>query len=154
MFPLAHVLCGVEISRLSTYFIIGIAVAFFAYVLLFGELDMVEKKRVVVIIALFLGAAMFWSGFEQAGSSLNLFADRYTQLDLGWIMLYSTWFQSVNSIFIILFAPAFAYLWVWLAKRNLNPSTVWNGCSSACSAGGAFRKWYARRLKSWTASRN
>ena len=66
---------------------------------------------------------MFWSGFEQAGSSLNLFADRYTQLEFGWFTIYSTWFQSVNSIFIIIFAPMFAYLWVWLAQRNLNPST-------------------------------
>ena len=113
----------IAISRVSTYVIIGITVAFFAYVLLFGKLDSAEKKRVVVIIALFFGAAMFWSGFEQAGSSMNLFADRYTQLDLGWITLYSTWFQSVNSVFIILFAPAFAYLWIWLARRNLNPST-------------------------------
>ncbi len=113
----------VEISRMTTYVIIGIAVAFFAYVLLLGKLTSAEKKRVVVIIALFFGAAMFWSGFEQAGSSLNLFADRYTHLDLGWITIYSTWFQSVNSVFIILFAPMFAYMWVWLAQRNLNPST-------------------------------
>jgi len=113
----------VEISRMSTYVIISIAVGFFAYVFMFGKLDTDEKKRVVVIIALFFGAAMFWSGFEQAGSSLNLFADRYTQLDLGGFRLYSTWFQSVNSVFIIMFAPVFAYMWVWLAKRNLNPST-------------------------------
>jgi len=113
----------IEISRVSTYVIIGITVAFFAYVLLLGKLSPDEKKRVIVIIALFFGAAMFWSGFEQAGSSLNLFADRYTQLDLGWITIYSTWFQSINSIFIVLFAPMFAYLWVWLAQRNLNPST-------------------------------
>ena len=113
----------VEISRMTTYVIIGIAVAFFAYVLLLGKLTSAERKRVVVIIALFFGAAMFWSGFEQAGSSLNLFADRYTHLDLGWITIYSTWFQSVNSVFIILFAPMFAYMWVWLAQRNLNPST-------------------------------
>jgi len=113
----------VAISRFSTYVIIGIVVAFFFFVFMYGELNTIEKKRVVVIIALFFGAAMFWSGFEQAGSSMNLFADRHTQLELGWITLYSTWFQSVNSVFIILFAPMFAYLWVWLAKRNLNPST-------------------------------
>ena len=88
----------------------------------FAGLTKVEFKRVLVILVLFLGAAIFWSGFEQAGSSLNLFADRYTQLDFSWINIYSSWFQSVNSIFIILFAPAFAYLWVQLAKKNLNPS--------------------------------
>jgi len=86
-------------------------------------LDTVEKKRVVVIIILFFGAAMFWSGFEQAGSSLNLFADRYTVLSVGSFPLLSTWFQSLNPAFIIIFAPMYAWMWVALAKRNLNPST-------------------------------
>ncbi len=113
----------VKISRMSTYGIVGVTAVFFIYLFMFGHLTTVEKKRVVVFIALLLGSAMFWSGFEQAGSSLNIFADRYTRLELSWITLYSTWFQSVNSIFIILFAPVFAYMWVWLAKRNLNPST-------------------------------
>jgi len=66
---------------------------------------------------------MFWSGFEQAGSSLNLFANRYTKLEFEWFTIYSSWLQSVNSIFIIIFAPIFAYLWIFLAKKNLNPST-------------------------------
>ena len=76
-----------------------------------------------MIIILFLGIAMFWSGFEQAGSSLNLFADRYTQLEYSWFSIPSSWFQSVNSIFIVVFAPVFAWIWIWLGKRNLNPST-------------------------------
>jgi POT family proton-dependent oligopeptide transporter len=70
-----------------------------------------------------MGCAMFWSGFEQAGSSLNLFADRYTQLEFSWFSIPSTWLQSVNALFIIMFAPVFAWLWVALAARNLNPST-------------------------------
>ena len=111
------------ISQMSTYVIVSVTALFFVYLFLFGKLTDVEKKRVWVFIALIIGAAMFWSGFEQAGSSLNIFADRYTQLQIGSFTLYSTWFQSVNSIFIITFAPVFAYLWVWLAARNLNPST-------------------------------
>jgi len=113
----------VLISKRTTFVIIGMVAAYFAYVFTFGNLDTVEKKRVVVIIALFLGISMFWSGFEQAGSSMNLFADRYTQLDFGWFTIYSSWLQSVNSLFIITFAPFFAYMWIWLAKHNLNPST-------------------------------
>jgi POT family proton-dependent oligopeptide transporter len=113
----------VAISRMTTYVIVAMAVSYFAYVLLLGGLNTVEKKRVVVIIALFIGAAMFWSGFEQAGSSLNIFADRYTQLQFGSIGILSTWFQSLNSAFIIIFAPIFSWMWIWLAKRNLNPST-------------------------------
>jgi POT family proton-dependent oligopeptide transporter len=113
----------IAISRMTTYVIVGMAVFYFAYVLILGGLDTIEKKRVVVLIALFIGAAMFWSGFEQAGSSLNIFADRYTQLEFGSITILSTWFQSLNSAFIIIFAPIFSWMWIWLAKRNLNPST-------------------------------
>jgi POT family proton-dependent oligopeptide transporter len=113
----------VLISQKTTYVIIGMVAAYFAYVFAFGKLDTVEKKRVIVIVALFLGISMFWSGFEQAGSSLNLFADRYTRLEFGSISIYSSWFQSVNSLFIIVFAPFFAYMWIWLGKRNLHPST-------------------------------
>jgi POT family proton-dependent oligopeptide transporter len=80
-------------------------------------------KRIRAIIVLFLGISMFWSGFEQAGSSLNLFAARYTQLEFGWINIYPSILQSLNSLFIIIFAPVFAWMWIWLGKRHLNPST-------------------------------
>lgn len=113
----------ITLSRRTTWVIVGMAVLYFAYVLILGHLDRVEKKRVLAIIVLFIGCSMFWSGFEQAGSSLNIFADRYTQLEFGSVTLLSTWFQSLNSMFIIIFAPIFAWLWLWLAKRNLNPST-------------------------------
>lgn len=113
----------VEISRQTTYLILAMAILYFGWLLTLGRLDAVEKKRVVVLIVLFIGAAMFWSGFEQAGSSLNIFADRYTVLEFEYITLLSTWFQSLNAMFIIIFAPMFAWFWVWLAKRNLNPST-------------------------------
>lgn len=113
----------IKISEVTTYIILCAAFGFFTYILLLGKLNSQERNRVWVIIALFLGAAMFWAGFEQAGSSLNLFASRYIKLEFGWITLYSSWFQSINSIFIIIFAPMFAYMWIWLAKKNLNPST-------------------------------
>jgi POT family proton-dependent oligopeptide transporter len=113
----------VRIAQQTTALIVVMALAYFAYVLLFGGLDSIEKKRVVVIIALFFGAAMFWSGFEQAGSSLNIFADRYTILEVGSFSIPSTWFQSLNAAFIVMFAPVYAWMWVALAKRNLNPST-------------------------------
>ena len=113
----------VRVSEQSTMVIVGLFVLFFAYVLLLGHLTTEEKKRTIALMILLIGCAMFWSGFEQSGSSLNFFADRYTQLDYSWFSIPSTWFQSVNSIFIIMFAPVFAWLWVALAKRNLQPST-------------------------------
>jgi len=111
------------ISRQTTYLILAMAVLYFGYLLFFARLENVERKRIVVLAVLFIGASMFWSGFEQAGSSLNIFADRHTVLEFESFTLLSTWFQSLNSAFIIIFAPIFAWMWVWLAKRNLNPST-------------------------------
>ena len=113
----------VKISQQSTAVIIGMSVLFFAYVLTLGKLTRDEKHRTLALIILLIGCAMFWSGFEQAGSSLTFFADRYTQLEFSWFTIPSTWFQSVNALFIIMFAPVFAWLWVALAKRNLNLSS-------------------------------
>jgi POT family proton-dependent oligopeptide transporter len=77
-----------------------------------------ERKRVLAIMALFVFASLFWGGFEQAGSSLNLFADRVTRTSLfGWDFP-SSWFQSVQPLFIILLAPVFAALWVRLGPRE------------------------------------
>jgi len=101
----------------------GLALAYFAYVMIAGGLDAVEKKRVGAIFVFFLASAVFWSGFEQAGSTLNLVADRITdRVYFGWEMPAS-WLQSVNALFIITLAPVFAWLWVWLARRHLEPSS-------------------------------
>ena len=104
--------------------ILVMAAAYFAYLFLLGGLDATEKKRTFVILILFLAAAVFWSGFEQAGSTLNLFADRYTDriLDTFDFEVPAGWYQSLNALFIIVFAPVFAAFWVWLARRNLDPS--------------------------------
>ncbi len=96
---------------------------YFVYVLVAGGLNTIERKKVVVIFFLVLGAAMFWAGFEQAGSSLNLFADRYTNRLIGSWEVPASWYQSINAMFIIVLAPVFGWIWVTLAKRNLNPST-------------------------------
>ena len=98
--------------------ILAVAVLFFASVLAFGHLESIEKKRVVVIFFLFIGAAIFWAGFEQAASSLNLFADQRTdRVIFGW-EAPTTWLQAVNPLFIISLAPVFAWLWVWLGTRD------------------------------------
>ncbi len=99
-------------------FIVGLALVYFLYLLLFGGLDHGEKKRVVVIFILFFASAIFWSGFEQAGSSMNLFADRDTDRVLfGW-EAPTSWLQSVNPLFIITLSPIFGWLWLWLGSRQ------------------------------------
>ena len=57
-------------------------------------------------------ASLFWGAYEQAGSTLNLFADRYTRLEIAGFGSPSSWLQSVQPIFVILFAPVMAWLWV------------------------------------------
>ena len=97
-----------------------IAVSYFVYILLAGGLTTVEKKRVVVLFIFFLAAAMYWAGNEQQGSSLQIFADRYTDLTFfGWQMP-SSWFQNLNPAFILLFSPVLAALWIFLANRKVN----------------------------------
>ena len=104
------------------YTIVALAVLYFAYLLVAGGYDTTQKKRLLVIFWLFILAAVFWSGFEQAGSSLNLFARDLTQrVYFGWEMPAS-WLQNVNPAFIIIFAPVFGAMWTWLARRNANPS--------------------------------
>lgn len=112
----------VALSNAMSWVIAAFALAYFVYLYAFAGLDSEERKRVVVMLILFIGCAMFWAGFEQAGASLNLFADRHTALNVfGWNMSAGT-LQAVNPLFIIIFAPVFAALWVNLGKRNLDPS--------------------------------
>ena len=114
---------ALRLAQGTGVFIVATAAAYFAYVIFFGGLDDVERRRIGVIAVLFVGAAMFWSGFEQAGSSFNLFAQDHTdRMMFGWEMPAS-WLQSVNPLFIIILSPFFAALWVNLGRRNLNPST-------------------------------
>ena len=95
-----------------------LVILYFAYVFLFGGLTRDERKRVAVIPLLFLAAAVFWSGFEQAGSSMNLFAERLTdRVVFGW-EAPASWLQSINPLFIVVLAPVFGLLWVWLGARN------------------------------------
>jgi POT family proton-dependent oligopeptide transporter len=102
-------------------FIACLAGFFLLYVVLFGGLTVVEKKRVGVIAVTFLASACFWSGFEQAGSSMNLFADRLTNRMIGGWEMPASWLQSVNALFIILLAPVFSVIWMRLRSRT--PST-------------------------------
>jgi proton-dependent oligopeptide transporter, POT family len=112
-----------RVAGWGTWIIVALAIAYFAYTMTLGQLDAVERKRVLAIALLFVFSAIFWSGFEQAGSSLNLVAERLTdRVMLGWEMPAS-WLQSVNPIFIIALAPVFAWLWVALARRNAEPTS-------------------------------
>jgi POT family proton-dependent oligopeptide transporter len=100
------------------YLIAGLAALYFLYLFTLAGLTTSEKKRVVAIIVLFIFATIFWGAFEQAPTSLNLFAADFTdRVIFGWEMP-TLWLQSANSFFVIAFAPLFAALWVALSRRG------------------------------------
>jgi POT family proton-dependent oligopeptide transporter len=96
---------------------------YFAYIFMFGGLNREEKKRIAVIAILFVFASIFWAGFEQAPTSLNLFARDFTDRVVLGYEIPAIWFQNANSICVVLLAPLFAALWLRLGKRNANPSS-------------------------------
>ncbi|CAN5668596.1 peptide MFS transporter [soil metagenome] len=113
----------VRVAESMTMVILAMALGYFAYVFLLGGLNSDEKKRIGVIVVLFLFAVVFWSAFEQAPTSLNLFARDFTDRMLfGW-EVPTLWLQSANSFFVITLAPVFALVWIALGKRNLDPSS-------------------------------
>jgi proton-dependent oligopeptide transporter, POT family len=82
-----------------------------------------ERKRVIALFIVTFFVVFFWMAFEQAGSSMNIFADRFTDRQVGSFNVPASWFQSINATFIILCAPLVAMLWRGLASRNREPST-------------------------------
>ncbi|HEY2729067.1 MAG TPA: peptide MFS transporter [Polyangia bacterium] len=82
-----------------------------------------QRQHVLALFVVFAFIIFFWAAFEQAGSSMNLFAAEHTRLTFGGFTAPAAWFQSVNPLVILIFAPIFAALWVRLAKRGRDPST-------------------------------
>jgi POT family proton-dependent oligopeptide transporter len=113
----------VKVAQSMSMVMLGLAILYFLYLFLLAGLDLEEKKRVAVIVVLFLFATIFWAAFEQAPTSLNLFAADYTDRNVfGWEMPI-LWLQSANSLFVILLAPLFAWLWISLGRRRRDPSS-------------------------------
>jgi proton-dependent oligopeptide transporter, POT family len=107
-----------QVADGAGYLLLVVTVVFFAWLFLGGDWTPDERSRLYVIGVFFLAAALFWSVFEQAGSTLNLFADRNTRNELFGIEFPSSWYQSTNPIFIIVFAPVLAWLWLRLGSRE------------------------------------
>jgi POT family proton-dependent oligopeptide transporter len=95
-----------------------VVVLFFVTLFSLGEWTKEERKRLIVILVLFVGAAIFWSAFEQAASTLNLFAQNNTANTVFGMSYPPSWFQAVNALMIIALAPVFAWVWVRLGKHD------------------------------------
>jgi POT family proton-dependent oligopeptide transporter len=111
------------IGRYTVQITLAMVVLFFAFVFLAGGIDWDERKRVGVIFVLFLFAIVFWGAFEQAPTSLNLFAADFTDRQIGGFQVPATWFQSVNAFFVITLAPVAAAVWLALGKRDRDLSS-------------------------------
>ncbi|NQW27867.1 MAG: peptide MFS transporter [Flammeovirgaceae bacterium] len=103
--------------------IVLVAIVYFASVFADASLTADERKKSFVILLLFMGSAFFWAGFEQAGSTLNLFARDFTDRMIWGYEIPAGWLQNVNPVMIVVFAPIMGALWVKLATRQMNPST-------------------------------
>jgi len=115
-------LSWIVVADFMGYAILALVALFLGYVAFFTGLSWAETKKVLVIGILFLFAAMFWSGFEQASTSLNAFGrDMTDRVLFGWEMP-TEYTQAINPLFIILLAPVFGSFWIRLSSKNLNPN--------------------------------
>ena len=148
----------IPVANMLTVFILLIAVSYFLYLFTLGRLNIKERKKIILIMVLFFGAAFFWSGFDQAGSSFNIFAKEYTdRLVFGW-EYPASWLQVLNPILVVILSPFMAYIWFFLGKRMLDPSLpfkfglglifmaigflfIASGASIAIQEGSAGAKW-------------
>jgi POT family proton-dependent oligopeptide transporter len=111
------------IAQRMTIVIFTMALLYFAYLFFAAGLTGDEKRRTVVILVLFIFSAAFWSAYEQAPTSLNLFARDFTDRHiLGWDMPV-VWFQSLPPLFVVTLSAVFAAVWAALARRGIDFSS-------------------------------
>ncbi|MBN1237624.1 MAG: peptide MFS transporter [Gammaproteobacteria bacterium] len=126
----------IQFQELVGWLLGGFGAVLVVYVLSHASFKLAREDRDRIFAAMFLivGSILFWALFEQAGSSLNLFTDRY--VDRAGVP--AAVFQSINPIYIILLAPLFAWLWTWLGRRGLEPSTPAKFGLAMVQLGGGF----------------
>lgn len=103
--------------------IYAISIALPVFIITDKGLSNVEKQRIGVIYIIAVFVIFFWSAFEQAGSSLTIFADQQCDRTIGDWEMPTTWFQSINPIVVVTFAPIMATLWETLAKHKMEPAS-------------------------------
>jgi POT family proton-dependent oligopeptide transporter len=111
------------LNQLTVYAILLVALLYFTHLFFFAGLNKKERENISMFLLLFLGSVLFWAGFDQGGSSLNLFAKDYTDLYIfGWEMP-ATFLQVANPLMVVIFAPFFASFWINLGRRNMDFDT-------------------------------
>ena len=111
-------LSAAAVTRGVGYLLLVVTLGFFVWLFAAKTWTAVERKQLIAIVVLFVGAAVFWSLFEQAGSTLNLFAQRSTRNVILGASFPASWWQSLNSLYIILLVPVMAWFWVRLGSKD------------------------------------
>lgn len=104
-------------------FIFALTIAAPGYIITDPTLDKVERQRIWVIYIAAFFVIFFWAAFEQAGASLTYFAEEQTNREIFGTTIPTSYFQSINAVAIVIFAPLFVWLWGWLGKRNMEPAS-------------------------------
>ena len=112
------------VAEYMTYIIAAVVILYFVVMFISPRLDKTDKLRLLICFILIIGSTLFWSSFEQQPTSFNLFADRYTDLNVLGFEIPSIWFQSLNPLFILLLAPIISIVWVKLGNRGVEPSSM------------------------------
>ena len=112
----------VELAESVAIIFTAVFFIYFGAVFFLGKLNGPEKRGMLALLLVCVASACFWSGFEQAGSTLNLFAQDYTDRMIGDFEIPTGWFGSANALFIVLLTPFFAALWINLGKRMVSPA--------------------------------
>jgi POT family proton-dependent oligopeptide transporter len=115
----------IDIMVVSYLFWLLLGCILFIAFIIFSDksLDVIQKKKVAVLFTVSFFVIFFWSAFEQAGASLTYFASENTQRNLGFFEVPTSFFQSLNSIFVVTLAPLVAWIWIKLGKGNREPSS-------------------------------
>lgn len=104
---------------------LGLTMLLVLFLLAFKQESKVDRDRLLVVLILFFFSTLFWSFFEQAGSSITLFTDRNVDRTLGdGTEIPTSQFQGVNPLFIILLAPLFSQLWIILRRQSMEPNVI------------------------------
>lgn len=115
-----HHIIGMDFDLVGSI-IFSMAIAIPGLIISDPSLDKIEKQRIWVIYIACFFVIFFWSAFEQAGASLTYFAEEQTNRDLFGMKIPASYFQSINAVAIVIFAPIFAWLWTKLGNRNMEP---------------------------------
>jgi len=111
------------VSRNFKWALLAVTLGFFVWLFFVAQWTPEERKRLMLISVLFVASCIFWMAYEQAGSTLNLFAERNTQNTVFGHAFPASWYQALTPMFIILFAPLFATLWIRLGPRDPSSPT-------------------------------